>query len=142
MRAQCYRNENYKKEREISLFFLNVLLFCCLSLKAANGPRFFCLLLYGREKYGHPISGAVVRFAHPERHHRCCRAELFVIQPGLRTKNGRTYIHDKSRCCRWSRVVVNIVRTLYTVPGDDTSQLARRARISSKRGGRRLLSTV
>jgi len=31
------------------------------------------------------------------------RAELFVIQPGLRTKNDRTYIHDKSRCYRWSR---------------------------------------
>jgi len=31
-------------------------------------PRFFCLPLYVREKYGHPISGAVVRFAHPERH--------------------------------------------------------------------------
>lgn len=107
--ARCCRYENDKK-----IFFFSFKRpnsFAPLpfpSLKAANGPRFFCLPLYAHEKYGHPISGAVVRSAHhwKDTTGRWYRAELFVIQPGLRTKNGRTYIHDKSRCCRWSRVAV------------------------------------
>lgn len=134
-----------KKKKKEKSFFRRPTFPGCPSLKAANGPRFFRLPLYAREKYGHPISGAVVRFAHPERHRagRWCRAELFSNSAGPSNKEW-PYVHTRQvpLLPLEPRRPLNIVRTLYTVPGDDTSQLARRARISSKRGGRRLLSTV
>lgn len=74
------RARNVTGMKTIKEIFFYLSYFFRRSLEAVNGSRFFRLPLYAHEKYGHPISGAVVRFAHPERHH-------WVVVPGRTLRN-------------------------------------------------------
>jgi len=94
------RNVTIKKE---ILFFLKMSYFFNFSLKAANTLGFsvpHCtrakntVTQFPGQSCGLPILKDTAGWWY--------RAELFVIQSSLRTKNGHTYIHDKSRCYRWS----------------------------------------
>jgi len=94
------RNVTIKKE---ILFFLKMSYFFNFSLKAANTLGFsvpHCtrakntVTQFPGQSCGLPTLKDTAGWWY--------RAELFVIQSSLRTKNGHTYIHDKSRCYRWS----------------------------------------